>query len=123
MASNLQSRRFVSLGKRFVNQICTGSARDSTQSSSLTLRRAVHVSVYDKNPDDQIHSTVVPDEVIEPQSDKYWAPHPKTGVFGPATDGGERAFHTSHVVASEGSVLEQKAFFRSLEDLEKPPHP
>lgn len=88
----------------------------------------MHVSVYDKNPEEHVQPSSVPDEVIQPQSDKYWAPHPQTGVFGPDSDNnpassGERGFHS----ASPGtvdSVLEQKAFFRPLEDLEKPPvHP
>jgi len=83
------------------------------------------VSVYDKNPDEQANPTVVPDEVIQPKSDKYWEPHPKTGVFGPASTDGNQIFHSSLANASEGgSVLEQKAFFRPLEDLEKPlPNP
>ncbi|KAA8533495.1 hypothetical protein F0562_031071 [Nyssa sinensis] len=126
MAANSQSRGLVSFGKRFVNQIRAGSSRDPTQGSSVTHRRAVHVSVYDKNPDDQVRPTVVPDDIIQPQSDKYWEPHPKTGVFGPATEhnhsaGSERGLHAN---GGEESVLEQKAFFRPLEDLEKPPpHP
>lgn len=95
----------------------------------LHFSRAVHNSAYDKNPDEQIRPSVVPDELIQPQSDKYWAPHPKTGVFGPATEstsaaGGERGLHASSSDGGEGSVLEQKAWFRptSIEDLEKP-HP
>lgn len=87
-----------------------------------SCRRPVHNSVYDKNPEDHAVPTVVPDEVIQPHSDEYWAPHPKTGVFGPATQLG---FHSSptHTTADpqQDSVLEQKAFFRPLEDLEKPP--
>ena len=82
------------------------------------------MSVYDKNVDDQVCPTVVPDHVIQPGSDKYWSPHPQTGVFGPATEhspvaGVERGFHLS-ANGCVDSVLEQKAFFRPLEDLEKP---
>ncbi|CAI9772063.1 unnamed protein product [Fraxinus pennsylvanica] len=69
MAANLQR---LGLAKRFLPSLC--------------LRRGVHVSVYDKNIEEHVHSTVVPDYLILPQSDKYWAPHPQTGVFGPATD-------------------------------------
>lgn len=92
----------------------------------IVYRRAVHVSVYDKNFDDQVRPTVVPDDVIQPGSDKYWSPHPQTGVFGPAAEhsqvaGGERSFYSSAAAnGGEDSVLEQKAFFRPLEDLEKP---
>ncbi|XP_022844570.1 late embryogenesis abundant protein At5g17165-like [Olea europaea var. sylvestris] len=106
MAANLQR---LGLAKRFL--------------PSLTLRRGVHASVYDKNIEEHVHSTVVPDYLILPQSDKYWAPHPQTGVFGPTTDHKPVDFYTSSTRASGNSVLEQKAFFRPLEDLEKPPHP
>lgn len=83
--------------------------------------------MYDKNVDDQIRSTVVPDGGVEPRSDndnKYWAPNPRTGVFGPAT---------AHAAAAAGNgekpnagaetVLEQQAWFRPLEDVEKPQQP
>lgn len=92
---------------------------------------AAHSSVYDKNPDDQLLPSVVPDELIQPQSDKYWAPDPQTGVFGP--DAGQTAATTagaggrergSYATVNGGgeTVLEEKAWFRptSLEDLEKP---
>ncbi|KAK4362812.1 hypothetical protein RND71_018053 [Anisodus tanguticus] len=126
MAANLQSRGLVSLGKRVVNQISYASARTTANSPSLSARRGVQTSVYDKNPEDLVRDSVVPDEVIEPHSEKYWAPHPQTGVFGPsATDssGGERSFHSSPATAAAAaSVLEEKAFFRPLEDLDKPPY-
>ncbi|XP_039034129.1 uncharacterized protein LOC120170222 isoform X1 [Hibiscus syriacus] len=88
--------------------------------------RCAHSSAYDKNLDDQVHATVVPDDVIQPQSDKYWAPNPQTGVFGPAAEqlnasvGGEQGINSG----GENSVLEEKAWFRptSIEDLEKPHH-
>ncbi|KAL3653782.1 hypothetical protein CASFOL_003463 [Castilleja foliolosa] len=117
MAANLQGRGlFMSLGKRFVNQI---QSRDSV--SPFTLR-SVHTSVYDKNPDESDHSTVVPDHVIPQQTEEYWAPHPKTGVFGPADassgSGQDTGVHTS---TGAESVLEEKAFFRPQEGLEKPP--
>ncbi|KAB2596936.1 hypothetical protein D8674_032386 [Pyrus ussuriensis x Pyrus communis] len=123
MAANSSSRGIASLGKRLINEIRT---RDSAQLSALTLRRAVHTSIYDKNPEEQIRPCFVPDDLIPPQPDKYWAPNPKTGVFGPEAE------HTSSVSREDGSspvnggegssVLEQKAWFRptSIEDLEKP---
>lgn len=67
--------------------------------------------------------------MIQPLSEKYWAPHPQTGVFGPATEnhpgaGGEHDYRSSPANGSGESVLEEKAWFRptSLEDLEKPLH-
>ncbi|XP_009770359.1 late embryogenesis abundant protein At5g17165-like [Nicotiana tabacum] len=113
MATTLQKRGFLSLGKRFLNQFSYASARNSP---TLSGRRAVHASVYDKNPEEYVRPYfVVPDEVI---NDKYWAPHPQTGVFGPVTD--HSGFKIMPASASVDSVLEQKAFFRPLEDLDKP---
>lgn len=94
-------------------------------------RRATHSTVYEKNPDEHVRPHVVPDELIQPESDKYWAPHPQTGVFGPVAEhttpaGGGRIFHSSSAGNGAGdSVLEQKAWFRptSIEDLEKPHQP
>ncbi|KAE8077338.1 hypothetical protein FH972_015910 [Carpinus fangiana] len=89
-------------------------------------RRAAHTSAYDKNPDDHHIPNVVPDHIIPPQSETYWEPHPKTGVFGPPADAaaaGEHGFQSS-TADDKNSVLEEKAWYRptGLEDLEKP-HP
>ncbi|XP_022890448.1 late embryogenesis abundant protein At5g17165-like isoform X1 [Olea europaea var. sylvestris] len=122
-AANLHNRKLASFGKRFVSQIVP---RDSTllPTTFLSFRR-VHVSVYDKNPEEHVRPTVVPDDVIASHSDKYWAPNPQTGVFGPETDHKPTAGTAAIGSIGEDSVLEQKAFFRPLEveDLEKPPHP
>ncbi|KAF5749306.1 hypothetical protein HS088_TW04G01273 [Tripterygium wilfordii] len=123
MAANSSSVSGIrSLGKRVVNQIISTRFH-----SAFTARKAAHTSVYDKNFEDQVRPAVVPDELIQPESDKYWAPHPKTGVFGPATEhsaagGGEDGAHSSAVNGGQDSVLEEKAWFRptSIEDLEKP---
>ncbi|KAK6289385.1 hypothetical protein POUND7_000926 [Theobroma cacao] len=136
MAANWKSGGGIaSLGKRLLDR---SSTRHPTHFNATTTPsqpaaaaavavavaiRGAHASAYDKNLDDQVRPTVVPDDVIKPQSDKYWAPHPQTGVFGPATElkasaGGERAN------VAVDSVLEEKAWFRptSIEDLEKPHH-
>lgn len=95
----------------------------------IICRRLLHGSVYDKNIDDHVCPVVVPDELIQPQSDKYWAPNPNTGVFGPDAEQNAaaramgRGFYMSPADGGAESVLEQKAFFRPLEDLEKPQHP
>lgn len=94
----------------------------------INCRRSLHSSVYDKNIDDQIRPIVVPDDVIQPQSDKYWAPNPNTGVFGPAAAEQStaramgRGFYVSSSHDGTESVLEQKAFIRPLEVLDKPQH-
>lgn len=85
--------------------------------------------MYDKNVDDQIRSTVAADGGIEPHSDndKYWAPNPRTGVFGPATDHAAAAAAAGRngekPNAGAETVLEQQAWFRPLEDVEKPQQP
>ncbi|PON60400.1 hypothetical protein PanWU01x14_153860 [Parasponia andersonii] len=126
MAANSSSRGITSLGKRVAHQIWPRDPSPLIPSASI-LRRAVHTSEYDKNPDDHTHPSVVPDELIQPNSDKYWAPDPQTGVFGPATGhtsaaGGGPGIQAAPADGGEGSVLEQKAWFRptSIEDLEKP---
>ncbi|OAY44604.1 late embryogenesis abundant protein At5g17165 [Manihot esculenta] len=128
MAANSKSTQGIaSLGKRVFTEIWTGNYSASRSAPALTAARsAIHTSVYDKNIDDQVRPSVVPDDVIQQHSNKYWAPHPQTGVFGPATDshlaaGGEGGFSTS---TAKNSVLEETAWFRptSLEDLEKPNH-
>ncbi|KAF8044388.1 hypothetical protein BT93_A2397 [Corymbia citriodora subsp. variegata] len=124
MATSSRSSGIVGIGKRVISQIWSPN-NPLPPPSSLALRRAAHTSVYDKNPEDQGTPNVVPDEVIEAPSDKYWAPHPKTGVFGPATDHHLRAHgELPKPGNAESSVLEHTAWFRptSLEDLEKPPH-
>uniref|UniRef100_A0ACD5UV11 Uncharacterized protein n=1 Tax=Avena sativa TaxID=4498 RepID=A0ACD5UV11_AVESA len=92
---------------------------------SASPRRAVHTSVYDKNVDEQVRPAFVPDDVIGGPSnpDKYWGPHPTTGVFGPAVVDGKLVAGAPVTAAANGtgSVLDQKVWFRPLEDVEKPP--
>ncbi|KAL3651226.1 hypothetical protein CASFOL_004228 [Castilleja foliolosa] len=117
MAAKLQQgSRLASFGNRLIGQI---RAPNPVATHPLSLSRAVHVSVYDKDPDEHVHPTVVPDYLIQPLPEIYWAPHPETGVFSPTSN---------HKLASSGeksnagtnSSLEQIAFFRPLEDLDKP---
>ncbi|KAL8534729.1 hypothetical protein ACS0TY_010679 [Phlomoides rotata] len=114
MAANLSNSILASFGKRFVSHIIR--SRDSLNilpCTSLSIRRSVHVSVYDKNPEEHVPA----DDVISAQSDNFWGPHPHTGVFGPAKD---HKPSSGGIAGTVGSVLEQKAFFRPLEDLDKP---
>ncbi|KAJ4721457.1 Hydrogen peroxide-induced 1 [Melia azedarach] len=131
MAANWKSTGEIAvLGKRAVSGIFTRRPAAATATATVTTshKRAAHTSAYDKNLDDQVHPTVVPDDVIQPQSEKYWAPHPQTGVFGPEAAGAGSGFNSSPATANghnnSDSVLEEKAWFRptSLEDLEKPHH-
>ncbi|GAB2227554.1 hypothetical protein Drorol1_Dr00009377 [Drosera rotundifolia] len=131
MAAKSSSTRLVfTLGKRFffAENRHIGGTSSSLRSAAPSLRRSAHNLVYEKNLDEHVTPSAVPDDVIQPQSDKYWEPNPQTGVFGPASEqtGGERGFHSTSPGSADGggdSVLEQKAFFRPLEDLDKPHHP
>ncbi|KAI9082988.1 hypothetical protein K1719_035131 [Acacia pycnantha] len=134
MAANSKCRGITKLGKRVAGQIWTHNSPLAAHSlpssaSALPSRRAAYSSLYEKNFDDQVCPTVVPDHVIQSvHSDKYWAPHPQTGVFWPPTE--NHNFQPASSAASAAnagtaaSVLEVKAWFRqtSLEDLEKPHH-
>ncbi|CAD5176051.1 unnamed protein product [Musa acuminata subsp. malaccensis] len=118
-------------GKRFVNQIW--AARDpaervaavaSLPSLSYSERR-VHVSSsYDKNVE-ELEEARVPDHVIDAKSDKYWGPHPTTGVFGPADESGASVNgggKAATAPVSGPSALDQTVWFRPLEDVDKPPN-
>ncbi|CAL9089369.1 unnamed protein product [Musa textilis] len=121
-------------GRRFVNQIW--AARDPAERvaavavaslpSLSSSERRVHVSSYDKNVE-ELEEARVPDHVIDAKSDKYWGPHPTTGVFGPSdesgasvTGGGDGKAATAP--GSGPSALDQTVWFRPLEDVDKPPN-
>lgn len=65
-------------------------------------------------------------EPLQPADDKYWEPHPYTGVFGPAAaaDAQRMPYNNNQLndTATHQSAGEEKAWFRhtGLEDLEKP---
>lgn len=71
--------------------------------------------------EDELQATAVPDDVIKPDSDKYWSPHPQTGVFGPSTTDQSA---TAEATRQDSAVLEETAWFRpiSLEDSDKTHH-
>ncbi|XVF41615.1 hypothetical protein PTKIN_Ptkin01aG0293700 [Pterospermum kingtungense] len=127
MAANWKTGGGIAnLGKRLLDR--TSSTRHPTPlfNAAASTVRSAHASAYDKNLDDQLRPTIVPDDVIQPLSDKYWAPDPHTGVFGPATDSAAGVKPPPSSLGNGGlnSVLEEKAWFRptSIEDLEKPHH-
>ncbi|XP_022922449.1 late embryogenesis abundant protein At5g17165-like [Cucurbita moschata] len=127
MAANSRSAGAIAgLRKRITDQIWN---RDPLRNSAISsaapkFRRAAHSSTYDKNHDEQVRPSIVPDDVIQPQSaDKYWAPNPQTGVFGPATINPVAAVANHTANGGNYSIVEEeKAWFRptSLEDSEKP---
>ncbi|TXG75052.1 hypothetical protein ES332_1Z020300v1 [Gossypium tomentosum] len=112
MAANLKSGGGIaSLGKRLLNRTSTRTPSLFISTSSPT--RSPHASAYDKNLDDQVHATVVPDDVIQPQSDS-------TGLL---TRGQgylvllrSNLTHlrvgAGHPFQCANSVLEEKAWFR-----------
>ncbi|XP_051138004.1 late embryogenesis abundant protein At5g17165 [Andrographis paniculata] len=112
-------------GKRLLAQIRPSSRRP--RHSPTLLLRSVHESVYEKNREETESGNgepaVVPDHVIPPQTVEYWAPHPQTGVFGPAALADKRGPGVGGGGGEEDSdsVLQQTTFFRPQEDLDKPP--
>ncbi|CAL5030251.1 unnamed protein product [Urochloa decumbens] len=116
------------IARSFVSRVLAGKAAASPRykTERQSLMRAVHASAYDKNVEDQVRPAFVPDDVIggAANPDKYWGPHPKTGVFGPAAVDPKLAAAagaTDAAANGAGSVLDQKVWFRPLEDVEKPP--
>lgn len=80
-------------------------------------------AAYEKIPDDHAPQSVVPNELIQPVSEEYWAPDPRTGVFSPHSDHNNNPTeHGDSGAHPSGSVLEEEPFIRStsVEDLEKP---
>ncbi|KAJ8650563.1 hypothetical protein MRB53_003586 [Persea americana] len=129
MAANLQRRGFISFGKRFLQTNSISVFRDPSPLVSDAASRSRHFSVtpYDKNVDDGLSPTSVPDDGVDQHIDKFWVPHPQTGVFGPSKEiGGENQTQPpppnleTDADAADGSVLDQKARFRPLEDVDKP---
>lgn len=86
--------------------------------------RKVHTTTYDKNVDEAIvQPAVVPDHVIgDQQPETFWGPHPVTGVFGP---GGRSSTPAAgaHKERNGPSVLDQEAWFRPVEGVDKPSPP
>uniref|UniRef100_A0A7N0VCN5 Late embryogenesis abundant protein n=1 Tax=Kalanchoe fedtschenkoi TaxID=63787 RepID=A0A7N0VCN5_KALFE len=127
MAGISRSSAIADFGKRLVaNGFGAGGGGSATFPALAVFRRNAHENAYEKNIEDQLNPTIVPDEVIRPESDKYWAPNPKTGVFGPDSKfqtGAAAAASKGTSSAGLNSVLEEKAWFRptSLEDMEKSP--
>ncbi|KAJ0249773.1 hypothetical protein HA466_0152210 [Hirschfeldia incana] len=106
---------FTGLRKHVVDSVFPRA----TAAAPLTSRS--YSSAYDKNVEDDLQASAVPDDVIKPDSEKYWSPHPQTGVFGPSTtehSSGEEA------ARQNSAVLEETAWFRptSLEDSDKTHH-
>ncbi|KAJ8467926.1 hypothetical protein OPV22_030478 [Ensete ventricosum] len=111
------------LGKRFVNRIW--AARDPAPPAVASSRkRGVHASSYDKNEDEPVGPTAVPDNVIDAKPDKhYWGPHPTTGVFGPAAETGASSAAAGGAKTATGpSALDETVWYRPLEDVDKTPH-
>ena len=71
--------------------------------------------------EDELQASAVPDDVIKPESEKYWSPHPQTGVFGPSTT---EHSPSGEAARQDSAVLEETAWFRptSLEDSDKSHH-
>eukprot|EP00268_Persea_americana_P061820 TRINITY_DN7862_c0_g1_i1.p1 TRINITY_DN7862_c0_g1~~TRINITY_DN7862_c0_g1_i1.p1 ORF type:complete len:121 (-),score=23.93 TRINITY_DN7862_c0_g1_i1:245-607(-) len=120
MAANLQRRGFTIFGKRFLDRKKWISSSSSSSYSGCRMR-AAHFSAYDKNVDEEMHPNSAPEDVIRQHINNYWAPHPQTGVFGPIDQHQHQP--SPPAAAADGSVLEHQAWFRPLEDVDKPTPP
>ncbi|EOA21785.1 hypothetical protein CARUB_v10002246mg [Capsella rubella] len=111
-----KSKSVVAIGKHMLNGVRSGPLAPG----GLLASRKDHTSAYDKNVEEELQSSKVPDDLINPDSHKYWSPHPQTGVFGPSPS--STTDETS--CSKEDSVMMEKAWFRptSLEDLDKTHH-
>lgn len=76
----------------------------------------MHASTYDKDIEEHVRPTIVPDEVIDANSNNYWGPNPNTGVFGPAHPN-VSARATGQAGDTTNSVLDQKVWFRPSDDV------
>ncbi|CAE6105739.1 unnamed protein product [Arabidopsis arenosa] len=116
-----KSKSVQVIGKHIVNGVRSRSFSRAVAYGLFTSRNN-HTSGYDKNVEEELQSSQVPDELIKPDSDKYWSPHPQTGVFGPSSSSTDTKDEFRG--GQEDSVMEEKAWFRptSLEDLDKTHH-
>ncbi|GLJ26023.1 hypothetical protein SUGI_0499110 [Cryptomeria japonica] len=90
--------------------------------ASLGFRKFVCESSYGKNKDQIGSVDKVPDDAIQLDSKKWWMPHPQTGVFGPQDNEGVANGDSQHTQNMDGSsVLDQQAWFRPSEDVQKQP--
>ncbi|XP_010492653.1 PREDICTED: uncharacterized protein LOC104770007 [Camelina sativa] len=123
MAAKSKSIVAVVIGKHIVNCVRSGPFASGLLASRGIANRNGHTSAYDKNVEEDMQSSKVPDELIKPDSDKYWSPHPQTGVFGPSSSSSTDTTDENRG-GQEDSVMEEKAWFRptSLEDLDKTHH-
>ncbi|PKA55740.1 hypothetical protein AXF42_Ash012032 [Apostasia shenzhenica] len=117
--------------KRLAAQDWATKSRDLAP-LSVSRRGAHYASHYEKEVEEQVCPEVVPNHMIDDssRSNKYWGPHPITGIFGPAdlnvTDGSASAALRHWPAAGNGgsSALDETVRFRplDLEDLEKTHH-
>ncbi|CAN7034731.1 unnamed protein product [Brassica oleracea var. botrytis] len=124
-----KSKSLQVIGKHLVNSLrsCAfpRAVASDLSASRVLLNRNARTSAYDKNVEEELQPSKVPDELIKSESDKYWSPHPQTGVFGPSssstTDTADEKLSRG---SQEDSGMEEKAWFRptSLEDLNKTHH-
>ncbi|KAG2300328.1 hypothetical protein Bca4012_011906 [Brassica carinata] len=117
-----KSKSLQVIRKHLVRGVCSW-AFPRAVASDISASRNGHTSAYDKNVEEELQSSKVPDELIKPDSDKYWSPHPRTGVFGPSSSSTTDTTEEKRG-SQEDSGIEEKAWFRptSLEDLDKTHH-
>ncbi|KAF3499501.1 hypothetical protein F2Q69_00044700 [Brassica cretica] len=104
-----KSKSLQVIGKHLVNSL-RSCAFPRAVASDLSASRNAHTSAYDKNVEEELQPSKVPDELIKSESDKYWSPHPQTGVFGPSssstTDTADEKLSREYLNRSDSNVLQ-----------------
>ncbi|ESQ51368.1 hypothetical protein EUTSA_v10017419mg [Eutrema salsugineum] len=123
MAAKLKSVQVTE--KHIVNSFRSRTLSHIVASGLFAFRgianRNGHTWTYSKNVEEELQSSKVPDELIKSDSNKYWSPHPQTGVFGPSSSSSITDTNDKNRSQDQDSVMDVKAWFRatSLEDLDK----
>ncbi|KAI3756991.1 hypothetical protein L6452_04524 [Arctium lappa] len=100
-------------GKHIINHLQAATPSPSLGFSSFsTCCRRLHESAYEK----QVEYEVRVRSPVEDQ--QYWEPDPETGVFVPPDE--LKSEEPVVMSTTEETVLDEKAIFRPLEELELP---
>ncbi|XP_076920995.1 late embryogenesis abundant protein At5g17165-like [Bidens hawaiensis] len=90
----------------------------TTSRTASICRRKLHDSLYEMEVEEEVEASPPVEDILH-EPEEYWEPDPDTGVFLPASE--QNSEEPAVTCATEDTVLDEKAFFRPLEDLEPPP--
>ncbi|KAI3762346.1 hypothetical protein L1987_52774 [Smallanthus sonchifolius] len=104
------------------NHLRTLTASPNSFCSAFSnYRMKLHESAYEKEVEDEVdvNVEVTPVEDVLHQPEEYRELDPETGVFVPVSE--QSSDEPAVTCTTEETVLDEKAFFCPLEDLETPP--